>query len=298
MFQTLIQIALPIAIIFIMAGVGLSLTFADFQRVAKQPKAFLVGAVGQMLVLPLIAVVVIALTGLTGELAIGLFILALCPGGATSNLYSYLAKADVGLSVSLTAVIGFITPFTIPLFAVWAISFYGSDSAQFDLPIISTWIKLMVVTVIPVLIGMGIRAKWVSFAKRSETYVSWFSISVLVFVVTSICVNLGSKMIDFAIATGPAVIILNISTMAMGYFAGRFLLHKESESRAITIEVGMQNGTLALLITSGILESGAMSMAPSVYSLFMFISASLFTYLVLRKDRLGKHSRLSTKPAV
>jgi BASS family bile acid:Na+ symporter len=268
-----------------MTGVGLSLVPADFQRVFKQPKAFLFGAFCQMLILPLIAITVIALTGLNGELAIGLFILSLCPGGATSNLYSYLAKADVGLSVSLTAVIGFITPFTIPLLAVWAINFYGSEGEQFNLPIISTWIKLMVVTVIPVLIGMGIRAKWAGFAKRSETYVSWFSMAVLAFVIISICINLGDKLIDFAIATGPAVIILNLCTMSLGYFAGRFLLHQEAQSRTITIEVGMQNGTLALLITTGILQSGAMSIAPSIYSLFMFISASLFTVFVLKKDK-------------
>tara|TARA_B100000446_G_scaffold28960_1_gene24168 strand:+ start:721 stop:1587 length:867 start_codon:yes stop_codon:yes gene_type:complete len=285
MFQTLTQVALPIAIILIMAGVGLSLTPADFKRVLKQPKAFFVGAICQMLILPAIAIAVIALTGLEGELAIGLFILSLCPGGATSNLYSYLAKADVGLSVSLTAVIGFITPFTIPLLAVWAINFYGSEGNQFELPIMTTWIKLMVVTVIPVLVGMGIRAKWSDFAKRSERYVSWFSIAVLVFVVISICVNLGEKLIDFAIATGPAVIVLNLTTMALGYFAGRLLLHQEDQSRAITLEVGMQNGTLALLITSAILESGAMSMAPSIYSLFMFISATVFTYLVLQRDK-------------
>ncbi len=285
MFQTLTQVALPIAIILIMTGVGLSLTPADFKRVLKQPKAFFVGAICQMLILPAIAIAVIALTGLEGELAIGLFILSLCPGGATSNLYSYLAKADVGLSVSLTAVIGFITPFTIPLLAVWAINFYGSEGNQFELPIMTTWIKLMVVTVIPVLVGMGIRAKWSDFAKRSERYVSWFSIAVLVFVVISICVNLGEKLIDFAIATGPAVIVLNLTTMALGYFAGRLLLHQEDQSRAITLEVGMQNGTLALLITSAILESGAMSMAPSIYSLFMFISATIFTYVVLQRDK-------------
>jgi BASS family bile acid:Na+ symporter len=288
MVQTLTQVALPIAIILIMTGVGLSLIPADFKRVFQQPKAFLVGAICQMLILPLIAIAVIALTGLEGEMAIGLFILSLCPGGATSNLYSYLSKADVGLSVSLTAIIGMITPFTIPLLAVWAIHFYGSEGEQFELPIISTWIKLMVVTVIPVLIGMGIRAKWSEIAKRSENYVSGFSMAVLAFVIISICINLGDKLIDFAIATGPAVIILNLSTMTLGYFAGRFLLHQEAQSRTITLEVGMQNGTLALLITSGLLENSAMSIAPAVYSLFMFVSASLFTYMVLRKDNLKK----------
>jgi BASS family bile acid:Na+ symporter len=289
MFQTITQVALPIAIILIMIGVGLSLVPADFKRVFQQPKAFWVGAVCQMIILPLIAIAVIALTGLEGELAIGLFILSLCPGGATSNVYSYLAKADVGLSVSLTAVIGMITPFTIPLLTVWAINFYGSEGENFELSIISTWFKLMVVTVIPVLIGMGVRAKWSDFAKRSEIYVSRFSIMVLVFVIISVCINLGDKLIGFAIATGPAVIILNLTTMTLGYFAGRFLLHREDQSRTITLEVGMQNGTLALLITSGILQTGGMSVAPTIYSLFMFLSASLFTYLVLRKDNLKKN---------
>jgi BASS family bile acid:Na+ symporter len=289
MFQTITQVALPIAIILIMIGVGLSLVPADFKRVFQQPKAFWVGAVCQMIILPLIAIAVIALTGLEGELAIGLFILSLCPGGATSNVYSYLAKADVGLSVSLTAVIGMITPFTIPLLTVWAINFYGSEGENFELSIISTWFKLMAVTVIPVLIGMGVRAKWSDFAKRSEIYVSRFSIMVLVFVIISVCINLGDKLIGFAIATGPAVIILNLTTMTLGYFAGRFLLHREDQSRTITLEVGMQNGTLALLITSGILQTGGMSVAPTIYSLFMFLSASLFTYLVLRKDNLKKN---------
>ncbi|MFT4777043.1 MAG: BASS family bile acid:Na+ symporter [Oleispira sp.] len=290
MFQTITQVALPIAIILIMIGVGLSLVPADFKRVFQQPKAFWLGAVCQMLILPLIAIAVIALTGLEGELAIGLFILSLCPGGATSNVYSYLAKADVGLSVSLTAVIGMITPFTIPLLAVWAINFYGSEGEEFELSIINTWFKLMAVTVIPVLIGMGVRAKWSDFAKRSEIYVSRFSIMVLVFVIISVCINLGDKLIGFAIATGPAVIILNLTTMTLGYFAGRFLLHQEDQSRTITLEVGMQNGTLALLITSGILQTGGMSVAPTMYSLFMFLSASLFTYLMLRKDSLRKNT--------
>lgn len=285
MFQTLTQVALPIAIILIMTGVGLSLVPADFKRVFLQPKAFFLGIVCQMLILPVIAIAVIAITGLEGELAIGLFILSLCPGGATSNLYSYLAKADVGLSVSLTAVIGFITPFTIPLLAVWAINFYGMEGNQFQLPIISTWLKLMVVTVIPVLIGMGIRAKWSDFAKRSETSVSIFSMVVLALVIISICINLAEKLLTFAIATGPAVISLNLITMALGYVAGRFLLHQEAQSRTITLEVGMQNGTLALLITSGILQSSSMSVAPSIYSLFMFISATAFTYLVLQTDK-------------
>lgn len=285
MIQTLTQVGLPIAIILIMTGVGLSLVPNDFKRVFLQPKAFLLGTVCQMLLLPLIAVAIIAITGLEGELAIGLFILSLCPGGATSNLFTYLAKGDVGLSVSLTSVIGFITPFTIPLLAAWSISYYGNESAQIDLPIFKTWLTLMLVTVIPVLIGMLIRNKWESIAKNAEPYVSWFSIAVLALLIISISINARDQLAEYAISVGPAAILLNLSTMALGYYAGRFLLHQEDQARTITIEVGLQNGTLTLLITTGILQSTTMSIAPSIYSLFMFFSASVFTYFMLKKDK-------------
>ena len=163
MFQALTQIALPISLILIMTGVGMGLKIADFRRVVAQPKAFLIGAICQMAILPLIAVAIIELTGLTGPLAIGLFILALCPGGTTSNLYTLLARGDVGLSVSLTAVIGFITPFTIPILGAWAIANYATAEQAIVFPVLKTWITLIVVTVIPVIIGMLLRAKSVSY---------------------------------------------------------------------------------------------------------------------------------------
>jgi BASS family bile acid:Na+ symporter len=285
MFQTLTQVGLPIAIIFIMTGVGMSLVPNDFKRVFLQPKAFFLGTVCQMLLLPLIAIAIIALTGLKGEMAIGLFILSLCPGGATSNLFTYLAKGDVGLSVSLTSVIGFITPFTIPLLAAWSISYYGNDSAEIDLPVFKTWLTLMLVTVIPVLIGMLIRNKWENISKNAERYVSWFSVGVLALLIISISFNAKDQLAEYATSVGPAAILLNLSTMALGYYAGRFLLHQEDQARTITIEVGLQNGTLTLLITTGILQSTTMSIAPSIYSLFMFLSASAFTYYVLKKDK-------------
>jgi len=285
MFETLVKIGLPIALILIMAGVGLSLTLNDFRRVFKQPKGFLVGAFAQMMLLPLVAAIIIAAFGLTGEIAIGLFILALCPGGATSNLYSFLARGDVGLSVSLTAVIGFITPFTIPILGAWAIAYYSDSDKVFELPLAKTFIQLIVITVIPVIIGMTIRAKWQNFATKAEPYVNWFSMVVLAVMILAICVNLGEKLIDFTIAAGPAVLTLNLMTMILGYGLGRWLLHREDQARTVCLEVGLQNGTLTLLITTTILQSAEMSIAPSIYSLFMFISATAFTYFVLKKDK-------------
>ncbi|MBO9483840.1 bile acid:sodium symporter family protein [Salinisphaera sp. G21_0] len=285
MYQALVGIGLPAALILIMIGVGLSLTFNDFTRVFAQPRAFLVGITCQMLLLPVIAVLIIDLAGLSGELAIGLFILALCPGGTTSNLYSFLAKADVGLSISLTTVAGFITTFTVPLLGNWAIYHYAGANSQFELPVLITWVKLMAITIIPTLIGIGIRLQWQGFAEKAEPYVGRLSAVILILMIISIAWELGEKVMSYLLQAGFAALALNVLTMALGYLVGKWLVDNERQARTISLEVGLQNGTLALLVTVTILDSAAMSIGPSVYSLLMLVTASLFTMAVLRKDK-------------
>lgn len=284
MFEALTQIGLPIALILIMTGVGMTLRPANFTEVARQPKAFFVGALAQLLLLPVTALLVIYLFDLQGELAVGLFILALCPGGTTSNLYSYLAKADVGLSVALTAMVGFITPFSLPLLSVWAIEHFLGENTSFQLPLLKTWLTLMIVSVLPVLLGMWFNFKWPERSARLQPFISRFSVIVLVLLIISIATDLGADLWLFLEKTGPAALALNVLTMVAGYWLGRFLLQQEKQARTICLEVGLQNGTLALMITTGILQNTAMSIAPSVYSLLMFVTASLFTVWVLRKD--------------
>jgi BASS family bile acid:Na+ symporter len=285
MFEALTQIGLPIALILIMTGVGMTLRPANFTEVARQPKAFFVGALAQLLLLPVTALFVIYLFDLQGELAVGLFILALCPGGTTSNLYSYLAKADVGLSVALTALVGFITPFSLPLLAAWAIEQFLGENTSFQLPLLKTWLTLMIVSVLPVVLGIWFNFKWPERSARLQPFISRFSVIVLVLLIISIAVDLGADLWLFLQKTGPAALTLNVLTMVAGYWLGRFLLQQEKQARTICLEVGLQNGTLALMITTGILQNTAMSIAPSVYSLLMFITASLFTVWVLRKDK-------------
>ena len=283
MLANMIAVGLPIALILVMTGVGLGLRLDDFRRVVQEPKGFLVGALSQLLLLPLVALVIIELFGLTGGVAIGLFIIALCPGGSTSNLYSMLAKADVGLSVSLTAVIGFITPFTIPLLGAWAIAHYSDANSTIALPIAETFIKLIMVGVIPVIVGMAIRAKWSKFATRAEPWVNRFSMFVLALLIVAISIKLGPNLGKAAAAAGPAALVLNIVTMLAGYGLGKWLLHRENQARTIGIEVGLQNGTMALMITSGILQNDLMSMAPIVYSLLMFVTATAFTFFLIKR---------------
>ncbi|MDR7120414.1 bile acid:sodium symporter family protein [Rheinheimera soli] len=285
MFEALTQTGLPIALILIMTGVGMSLRLANFSEVVRQPKAFFVGALAQLLLLPLCALGVIYLFDLQGELAVGLFVLALCPGGTTSNLYSYLCKADLGLSVALTVLVGFITPFSLPLLAVWAIEHFLGENTAFQLPLLKTWLTLMIVSVFPVLLGMWFNFKWPERSQRFQPMISRFSVIVLVLLIISIATDLGADLWLFLQKTGPATLALNVFTMLAGYWLGRFLLQKEKQARTICLEVGLQNGTLALMITTGILQNTAMSIAPSVYSLLMFMTASLFTVWVLRRDK-------------
>lgn len=282
MFESLTQIGLPIALILIMTGVGMTLRSANFSDVLRQPKAFIVGAVAQMLLLPLAAVAVIALFGLKGELAVGLFILALCPGGTTSNLYSYLCKADVGLSVSLTALVGLMTPFTLPLLAAWGMDFFLGANTAFSLPLLKIWLTLMIVSVLPVFLGMFVKAKWPQLADRMQPAISRFSVIVLLLLIISIATDLGDDLWLFLLQAGPAALTLNVLTMFGGYWLGKMLLKSEMQAKTICLEVGLQNGTLALLITTGILSNSTMSIAPSVYSLLMFFTASLFTLWVLK----------------
>lgn len=285
MFHILVNIGLPIVIFMIMAGVGLSLTPTDFKRVAQQPKGFFVGSFAQLALLPLVAIVIIALFDLTGELAIGLFILSLCPGGVTSNVYTYLSKGDVGLSISLTAIIGLLTPFTIPVLAAWAVGYYAEGQQQFDLPVLQTWVKLIVLTVIPVLLGMFIRSRREAFAIKSEPYMNAFSLFALAVVTLSIVFSVGFRMIDFAILAGPAALALNLSTMALGYLLGKWLLHNQAQARTICLEVGLQNGTLAILITTTLLQSIEMAIAPTIYSLLMIMTATIFTYRIYKREK-------------
>lgn len=154
-----------------------------------------------------------------------------------------------------------------------------------EFPILKAWLQLIVVGVLPVLVGMAINARWPHFAKSASPYISWFSVAVLLLVILSICIKLGDKLVDYLIMAGPSVITLNLISMVSGFLVARTLLRCDTQTRTITLEVGLQNGTLALLVTTGLLGNEVMSIAPSIYSLFMFVSAGLFTAWAIKQYR-------------
>ena len=276
----LTTVVLPIALAVIMLGMGLSLVVDDFRRVLRHPKAFAVGAFCQLVLLPALGFGVASALGLDPLLAVGLVILALCPGGTTSNMYAYLAKGDVALSISLTAVASLIAPFTIPIFATIAMDSFLGEAQSLALPIPKTIITLLVITVIPVGIGMVIRNKAEAFAKRAEKPVKILSIVFLAAVIAGIVKQNWDALPDFFAQAGLAALVLNLATMALGFGAAVLFRLNREQSITIGLEVGIQNGTTALLVTATLLENSTMSIPPAVYSIIMFVTGALFALLV------------------
>ena len=292
MAELIIPIILPVALILVMTGVGMSLEIKDFKQVTKSPKAFLLGACCQLIFLPLIAVAVIYLFHLSGALAIGLIIISLCPGGVTSNLFTYLAKGDVSLSVSLTAVIGLLTPFTIPFTLSWALTWQEMGTSSISLPIIPTITKLLIISVIPVVIGMALKRLLKEKASKAEPIVRIISSAVLLLVIIALYLKLGpEKTNSYAILAGPACITLNLIGIFIGLGLACLAKLNLPQRICITMEVGLQNGTIALLIAADILKNEVMSIAPCVYSLWMLFPASLTVFIIKRYN--SKSSKLA-----
>ena len=293
MFEQIVKIALPVALIFVMIGVGMSLQLADFKRVTKFPKAFLIGAFCQLVFLPLLAYGVITAFGLTGALAMGVLVIALCPGGVTSNLFTYLAKGDVGLSVSLTAVIGIITPFTIPLIVNWGLNggvdWSGVSNEGFVMPVGETVKKLLIISVLPVIIGMALRRKIKGNLEKIEGLVRKVSSVVLALVIVALYVNLGQEKInEYALLAGPACIAMNLIGMSLGFAVASLAGLDKAQRTCIMLEVGLQNGTIALLVTTTILNSMEMSIAPSIYSLWMMVPAAVVVMISKKRRKAAE----------
>ncbi len=279
----LTKVVLPLAQFIIMLGMGLALSLGDFRRVSKQPKAFIVGIWAQMVLLPAIGFALATLLNLPPALAVGLMILSLCPGGTTSNLFAYLAKGDLALSVSLTAVASIIAPFSLPLIGSFAMEHFMGAETAVTLPLGKTVIQLVAITILPVSIGMLIRNKAYDFAIRAEGPVKIMSALFLVLVIAGIMRNSWSDLPSYFADAGVAALLLNLATMACGF--GLALAARLSRPQSVTIglEVGLQNGTTALLVTGTILENPIMSIPPAVYSLIMFGTGTLFALAVSRR---------------
>ena len=279
------QVVLPLALFIIMLGMGLSLVVGDFKRVVQFPKVIAIGLFCQMIMLPLIGFTIVKLIPMQSpELAVGLVILALCPGGTTSNLMSYLAKGDVALSITLTAVVSLITPFTIPLMADLAMNQLMGAGQAISLPLGKTIIALLAITVVPVVIGMAVRAKWTNFAIKADKPVKILSLVFLFAIIGAIVKKNMAELPSFIEQTGMATLMLNVVSMTLGFIVAKITGLNRAQQITIGMEVGIQNGTTALLVTGTLLANPTMTIAPAIYSLLMFVTGALFGYIVNLKS--------------
>jgi len=282
MQQTLLAtVVLPAALFLIMLGMGLALKVADFRRVVEFPKAVVIGLLCQMLLLPAIGFGVVKLVGLgTPELAVGLMVLTFCPGGTTSNMLTYLARGDVALSITLTAVVSLVTPFTIPVLTSAAMSALAVGGASFEMPLPKTIVILLAITVIPVAIGMALRHKWEGFAAKAERPVRIMSVVFLFAIIGGLISQNREQLTTWFADVGVAALLLNAASITLGYGIARLAKLSPAQQTTIGMEVGIQNGTTALLVTGTLIGNPAMTIAPAIYSLIMFATGGLFGYLV------------------
>ena len=278
----LTQVILPFSLFLIMFGLGLTLTRADFKQILLSPKAVVVGILGQLLLLPFVAFVLAVLFRLPPELAIGLMIISTAPGGATSNMYSYLFKGDVSLSITLTAVVSLITPFTLPLVIAASMVYFIGSGTDIQLPIVKTIIQLLIITIIPVTLGMIVLARWAGFAKKAEQVLKWFSIAFLALIIVLIILKNRQDMLSFFAQAGLATLTLNVCVLILGYALAQFAQLTQAQKITIGFEVGLQNGTLALVVASSIIGNEVMAIPAVTYSIIMFITGALFGRVVNR----------------
>ncbi|WP_201556630.1 bile acid:sodium symporter family protein [Psychrobacter sp. 72-O-c] len=280
------SVVIPICLFLIMMGMGLSLVTNDFKRVAKYPKAVGIGLTNQLIMLPIIGFALANIMPLRPEYAVGVMLLVLCPGGTTSNLFTYLAKGDVALSVTMTAIASVITVFTIPIVLSFSLIYFMGTGSEFQLPIIKTMVSLVVITIVPISIGMLIRRFAPRVADSSQVLVSRFGVTFLTFLVVFLVYVQRDIVVAAFIETGPVSLLLNVSTMALGYLSSKVFGLNLAQRTSITMEVGLQNSTLSIFMALTLLSNYDMSMTPAIYTLVMFFTAG-----ILVKIFSGKHKK-------
>jgi BASS family bile acid:Na+ symporter len=269
---------LAISLIVIMIGMGLSLTLADFRRVFVMPKAVFLGFLNQIILLPLIAFGLCYALNADPIVAVGIMILAACPGGATSNLLTLLAKGDTALSVTLTAINSLITIITIPLIITFSLDTFLGESAQIDAPVIEMITQLLVIIVIPLSIGMSIRKFAPQVADRMDKPVRIASGALIALVIIGLVIKEREHIVAYFQMALLIAICLNIGTMLVGYLSSRLASLSFKQAITISIESGTQNGTLAISLAVVSLGRTDLAIAAAVYSLVMYATALVPLY--------------------
>jgi len=274
------DVILPLALAFIMFVLGLGLTGADFLRVIKQPRDFFVGAFSQIILLPIIAFILVKIWPIAPELAIGVMIIAAAPGGVTSNLLTSFAKGDVALSISLTAIISLLCVITIPFIVLTSVGLLGDLNINQDISLFSMSRDMFLIVTVPVILGMLLRRFASGVALKFEPIAKKVSIVLFVIVLLGAIVAERENVISYFAQAGLITLVLNIVMMVVAYYIAQLLASGKEQKKCITIECGLQNGTLAIFVATAIFGGGMYVIPAATYSLIMFATSLIFVYLV------------------
>lgn len=270
-------------LMIVMLGMGLSLVLDDFRRVVKYPKAIFIGMLFQLILLPLAGFALALFFRVRPEIAVGIMILAACPGGPTSNLISHLARADVALSVSMTAISSLITVFTIPFIVNFALMNFMDQNQVIRLDFLETVAQISMIVIIPVVIGMFIRHFFPETSNRLGKPVRIASGLILMVIILGVIAKEKDVLPAYFAEAGIIALTLNVLMMTAGFYSSRGLKLARDQAASISIETGIQNGTLALAIAGGLLSNTAFAIAPAVYSIIMFFTGFYMIYRGTRR---------------
>ena len=274
------DVILPLALAFIMFVLGLGLTGGDFLRVIKQPRDFFVGAFSQIILLPVIAFILVKIWPIAPELAIGVMIIAAAPGGVTSNLLTSFAKGDVALSISLTAIISLLCVITIPFIVLTSVGLLADSNITQDISLFSMSRDMFLIVTVPVILGMLLRRFVSGLTLKFEPIAKKVSIILFVLVLLGAIAAEKENVISYFAQAGLITLVLNVVMMIVAYFVAQALASGPKQKKCITIECGLQNGTLAIFVAISIFGGGMYVIPAATYSLIMFATSLIFVYLV------------------
>ena len=278
------DIFLPLALAFIMFALGLGLTGADFLRVLKQPKDFLVGAISQIILLPIIAFILIKIWPISPELAIGVMIIAAAPGGVTSNILTSFAKGDVALSISLTAIISLLSVITVPFIIITSLNLLDLNNVSQNISLTNMALSMFLIVTLPVILGMIIKKILSNFALSFEPIAKKISIFLFVLVLIGAILAERNNVVAYFAQAGLITLVLNVVMMIVAFYVAQLLGSGVAQKKCIAIECGLQNGTLAIFVATTLFGGGVYLIPAATYSLIMFATSLIFVFIIKKID--------------
>ena len=275
----LTELFLPFSLAVIMFGMGLSLRLEDFRRILVYPMAVGIGLFNQLVLLPLVAFGIAIGFALPSELAVGLMILAACPGGATSNLITHLAKGDAALSITLTAFSSLITVATIPFVVNYSIAYFIPGGEAQQLSVVGTVVSVLLITIIPVALGMLVLEKAPARAAKWDDQFRKLSAVFFIVIIVAAIAKERANLVQYFVEAGPAALALNVATLVLGFLMAKLVRLDFRKGMTVAIESGVQNGTLGITIAATLLMNSVMTIPSAIYSLLMFATAAAVIFV-------------------